>query len=111
MSKSKEFGPIYGVELLDVLPISERSGRMFQALPSRADLEKVGHSCTRAAAGYEVLLAHYREEKRKLAAAREALQTISLIIEQNNEQNGFWGVAGAHGALRQAAIDGLEKSK
>ena len=42
---------------------------------------------------------------------REALQSISLTIEQNNEQGGFWGVAGAHGTIRMKCIDALEWTK
>ena len=49
--------------------------------------------------------------KARLSAARESLQGISYTIETNNEQNGFWGVASAHGTIRAKCIAGLEASK
>lgn len=54
-----EKGPIYGVELLDALPL-DGTGGMQQALPSRDDLVKVRRVSDRTVAGYEVLLEHYR---------------------------------------------------
>lgn len=56
-----ENGPIYGVELIDTLPLG-KSG-MLQAMPTRDDLRSV--RCERVAAGYEVLLAHYLELKKR----------------------------------------------
>ena len=50
-------GPIYGVQLLDSLPLD---GRMRQALPDADDLVRVRNMSERTAAGYEVLLEHYR---------------------------------------------------
>jgi hypothetical protein len=58
----KETGPIYGVELLDSLPLD--GGMMRQALPGREDLEFVRGVSERAAAGYEVVLHHYRRASR-----------------------------------------------
>ena len=52
-------GPIYGVPLLDSLPIG--SGGMRQALPSRRDLEYTAKYSQRTAAGYEVVLGTYIE--------------------------------------------------
>ena len=52
-------GPIYGVELIDTLPLG--SGQMIQQMPSRADLEQSRTHGDRVAAGYEILLAHYRD--------------------------------------------------
>lgn len=54
-----EKGPIYGVELIDVLPVG--SGSMRQAMPSRMDLNRVLKVNERTVAGYEVLLASWRE--------------------------------------------------
>lgn len=69
----KEYGPIYGVELIDSLPIG---GGIRQALPSRKDLTILTESklsgAGRVAAGYEVLLAHYQEFKREKGARDNA---------------------------------------
>lgn len=46
-------GPIYGVPLIDELPLS---GGMFQAMPSRDDLLQVKKISQRTVAGYEVSL-------------------------------------------------------
>jgi hypothetical protein len=54
-----EKGPIYGVELIDTLPLG--TGPMLQQMPCRDDLERVAERSQRTVAGYEVLLAHYRE--------------------------------------------------
>ena len=53
-----EYGPIYGVELIGSLPIV---GNMWQAMPSRSDLDIVRKYSLRTVAGYEVLLNAYRE--------------------------------------------------
>lgn len=53
-----EQGPIYGVELIKSLPLL--GGSMRQAMPNRRDLESVRAFNERTVAGYEVLLAHYR---------------------------------------------------
>ena len=42
---------------------------------------------------------------------RGGLQKICYTIEKNNEQNGFWGVASAHGHIRTTAIETLEAAK
>jgi hypothetical protein len=54
-----ELGPVYGVELLDTLPLN--GGTMRQALPSRSDLEGIQNyrQGLRVVAGYEVLMEHY----------------------------------------------------
>lgn len=60
-----EHGPIYGIELLDTLPLD--GGSMQQALPSRKDLDAIRKAkligSDRVVAGYEVLLEHYRRAK------------------------------------------------
>lgn len=52
-----EKGPIYGVPLIETLPL----GGMKQAMPNRADLEDVAKRSERTVAGYEVLLDRYRK--------------------------------------------------
>ena len=65
-----ETGPIYGVPLIDTLPLCE--GGMRQQMPSRHDLAWCQDvNAYRVAAGYEVLLAHYHrvcEERNRLKA-------------------------------------------
>lgn len=59
MKETGESGPIYGVKLIDSLPIG--NGSMMQAMPDRDDLERCRkRGFERVAAGYEVLLAHYK---------------------------------------------------
>ena len=58
-SDREEVGPVYGVKLIDSMPLN--GGTMYQAMPSRADLEQVRKVNERVAAGFEVLLGHYRE--------------------------------------------------
>lgn len=55
----QETGPVYGVPLIDTLPLG--TGAMCQQMPSRADLEQVRKRNERVVAGYEVLLVHFRE--------------------------------------------------
>ena len=58
-----ELGPVYGVELIDTLPMNYGQTKgMLQAMPSAADLKSTMGKCTRVAAGYEVLLNHWREQ-------------------------------------------------
>jgi len=59
-------GPIYGVPLIDTLPLGLNGG-MLQQMPSRADLSDVRQVCERVAAGYEVLLSHYRAKSFRVA--------------------------------------------
>ena len=59
MSVTNEVGPVYGVPLIDSLPL----GSMRQACPSRSDLESAGKRHMRLAAAYEVLLACYQRLK------------------------------------------------
>lgn len=53
-------GPIYGVTLIDSLPI----GGMRQAMPSRSDLDQVRQVNERTVAGFEVLLSTYKRAAR-----------------------------------------------
>jgi hypothetical protein len=61
-------GPVYGVELIDTLPLG--NGGMSQQMPTRDDLKNVRRvdGGERVAAGYEVLLAHYRNTLERLKA-------------------------------------------
>ena len=60
-TKTKQFGPIYNVELISSLPLGKS---MRQALPTHGDLAKVRRTNERVVAGYEVLLAHYQRAMR-----------------------------------------------
>ncbi len=81
MTTQPELGPIYGVELLDSLPLG---GGMTQALPSRSDLEGIRNwrQGQRVVAGYEVLLAHYR----RLRAIVDRLTTELATARDTNRR-------------------------
>jgi hypothetical protein len=70
---AKQVGPIYGVELLETLPLD---GGISQALPSRKDLDDVRRTRIngndRVVAGFEVLTEHYR----RMAAAVRSLVSL-----------------------------------
>lgn len=74
----QESGPIYGVQLIDSLPIGNQ---MTQAMPSRLDLERAATRHGRVVAGYEVLLAHYREKCDEL----EELKCNLFFGDRNND--------------------------
>jgi len=70
-----ELGPLYGVELIDDLPLRPgKEGGMRQQMPSCSDLQGVKNyrQGQRVVAGYEVLLNHWREQCYEL----ERLQAI-----------------------------------
>lgn len=74
--KEPNVGPIYGVELIDTLPLGK--GGMLQAMPNRDDLREIAGHHERVVAGYEVLLAHYvklREFIRDRVADRSTMLT------------------------------------
>jgi hypothetical protein len=73
--KSPEHGPVYGVLLLDTLPLN---GGMFQKMPDRDDLNDVRQLSERTAAGFEVLTSHYRNAMAKIAV-------LELEAKQRNE--------------------------
>lgn len=77
-------GPVYGVSLIASLPII--GGSMRQAMPSRSDLEQVREVSERTAAGYEVLLAHWREQGEQMEkleqSHREELEQLQQQIGQ-----------------------------
>lgn len=70
---TNQTGPIYGVELIDSLPLG--GGSMLQAMPSRSDLEQVKKISQRAVAGYEVLLDHYRDKCREVERLKAQICT------------------------------------
>jgi chromosome segregation ATPase len=67
-----ERGPIYGVELIETLPLG--GGVMLQQMPTRGDLQWVRTHCDRVAAGYEVLLSHWRKAIKERDEALAELQ-------------------------------------
>ena len=78
-----ERGPIYSVELIDSLPIG--TGSMRQAMPSRDDLNQVVMVNLRAAAGYEVLLDHWRDQQ-------EHIEHMEHLMHEALE----WGLGRVH---------------
>lgn len=69
---TNQIGPIYGVPLIDYLPLEDG---MRQAMPSRPDLELVRHCSSRTVAGYEVLLASHQR-------LLEACKAASLHVDE-----------------------------
>lgn len=67
-------GPIYGVKLLEALPLG-KSG-MNQAMASREDLKRVKQVSERTAAAYEVLTEHYREVHRENLRFRLLIEDV-----------------------------------
>ncbi len=84
-----EHGPIYGVELIDTLPIP--GSGMFQKMPTREDLEKSRTYGDRVAAGYEIALqriAQLEAERDKDKAFMQlALEGLGLIEGQSPADN------------------------
>ena len=78
---SNEHGPIYGVPLIDHLPLGR--GSMRQAMPDRADLEGVRdyRQGQRVVAGYEVLLWHYQRLESILAVIRDVEAALVRRVE------------------------------
>ena len=71
---TNETGPIYGVTLIDELPLG--GGAMYQAMPSRRELELARwFDCEPLVAGYEVLLEHWR---RRGDALERAVRLLSV---------------------------------
>lgn len=69
---TEERGPVYGVTLIDALPMGDT---MRQQMPDREDLIQVQRLNERVVAGYEVLLSHYQ---RVVAAERASQETLRL---------------------------------
>lgn len=70
MKKTGERGPIYGVELIDGLPLG--TGGFTQAMPSLQDLELAREIGGRLPAGYEVLLRHFQEVVEEIETLRQS---------------------------------------
>lgn len=66
-------GPIYGVKLIDTLPV----GGMLQQMPQRGDLEQVAKINQRTAAAYEVLLAHFYRLQQERDNLQSQLESIN----------------------------------
>ena len=79
--KTADTGPVYGVTLLDSLPLGK--GGMLQAMPNRKDLERVREISLRTVAGFEVLTYHYRHQ---LSETNRLTLLIRNVIE------GEWNV-------------------
>lgn len=86
-------GPVYGIELIESLPLGK--GSMQQAMPSRSDLEQVRRVNERVVAGYEVLLAHYREK------CEEVIRLKGRIRDNQREYDRD---------MRDAAREGMEEA-
>lgn len=101
MKHTGEFGPVYGVALIDTLPLGETGG-MCQAMPSRADLEQVAKRNARVAAGYEILLGHYKTllenitvEHDKCLDLAQAVQRLSgEVMDRADVLRTGWRTAG-----------------
>lgn len=80
-----ERGPIYDVELcVTSLPIG--TGGMSQAMPTANDLTRVANDCSqRTAAGYEVLLAHYVDQRDQLTALRARIENAIVAATSCNQ--------------------------
>lgn len=90
MTVDSEKGPVYGVPLLDTLPLS---GGMMQQMPGREELEDVRRTSERVVAAYEVLVHHYREEQNKVYMLKCLLADVIA---------GKWSVT-----VLQEAINGI----
>lgn len=76
-----ETGPIYGVPLIQSLPLGKNGG-MLQQMPSRADLSSVRKVCERVAAAYEVLLSHYRANAFRVAELESEVMRLKLELSK-----------------------------
>ena len=106
MKKDKpEVGPIYGVPLLDVLPMD--GGGMKQALPNRQDLDDVRRTKIngndRVVAGYEVLLEHYRRGQKEIERLNGAITNLAKLYLDSRE--GCTGIPeDAYEAVKEAML-------
>jgi len=72
---NREVGPIYGVPLIRTLLLGVNGG-MVQQMPSRSDLVDVRQVSERVAAGYEVLLSHYRQKCVEIAELKSQIERL-----------------------------------
>lgn len=71
-----ETGPIYGVTLIDTLPLG--TGVMLQQMPRRRNLEDARrYQGERVVAGYEVLLSHYQQALIRIASLEDTLSRVA----------------------------------
>lgn len=71
---SEQSGPVYGVRLLETLPLGK--GGMLQAMPSKSDLKQVQRINARTVAGFEVLTEHYREQCNEVARLKDLIRQV-----------------------------------
>lgn len=83
-----ETGPIYGVPLIDTLPLNE-TGTLRQQMPMRKDLILCNHSHSRVANGYEVLLAHYRKVCEERDRLRQQVRDFVVDNEFRKMETGL----------------------
>jgi hypothetical protein len=102
MEKTGERGPIYGVELIDSLPIG--TGGFVQAMPSRSDLNQARRTGDRLVAGYEVLLRHYSEAVEEIARLNQVVKEQQATIgDKCDECSGF-----AHVIIESGFVPGVD---
>jgi hypothetical protein len=78
-------GPIYGVELIDAMPVNhDNPTGMQQAMPSRSNLLGVKDYMQgqRVVAGYEVLLNRWREQA-------EEIERLQAIVDADDDYLGL----------------------
>lgn len=81
-----EIGPVYGVRLISSMKLPGDSCEMLQAMPSRNDLEEVRVVSERTAAGYEVLLQHYRNQLDKMRRLEQNWQDGHAVQEMRHKE-------------------------
>ena len=72
--KSNDVGPIYGVRLIEELPLGK--GGIIQEMPSSDDLKKVQRISERTVAGFEVLTEHYRSKCNMVSSLRSVIERV-----------------------------------
>ena len=77
MIEREERGPIYGVTLIDSLPLNESGWK--QQMPGRQDLLDAMQATksSRVVAGFEVLLAHYKEKCDEVEQLKSQLKILT----------------------------------
>lgn len=81
MPNDKSVGPIYGVQLIDVLPLNpDKSEGMLQQMPSAEDLKRCRQRGERVCAGYEVLLHHWRARGAEIERLQKRLAKLNTAI-------------------------------
>lgn len=78
--KPPETGPVYGVQLIETLPLG--TGAMLQRMASRQDLEDVRCLSERTVAAYEVLMSHYQKTLVQVELLEAELNTLKLELSK-----------------------------